>query len=177
MALELSLKVDSEPFKKSVDEARDRFDQAFVVAKNMIASMMLSAVTADIQGSGRFGQKYTDGLTVTVDGDSIVTKLDAPGASIFETGGQIFGDPLLWLPISGTDAEGVRARDYGDKLFSVNRKAGGPPLLFSVRDKSPKYFGVPSITEPKLFHIAETRDRVMSNFKEVFEIALGAVNG
>lgn len=171
MSFELTLRVNPEEFKNGMDAVRDRFDQAFAVSKNMIASMMKTEVTADIQSAGNFGKDFIDGLSVTVDGDAIITKLDAPGASIFESGGTIHGHPMLWLPISGTDAVGVQASDYGDQLFSVNRKAGGVPLLFSIKDRAPKYFGVPSVTIPKKFHIAEIQTRVMDNFKDIFEAA------
>ncbi len=175
--MQISFTVKADAFKKGIDETRDRFDQAFATSLNMVASMMRDEVKADIAGAGNFGSQYTDGLSVTVDGTKITTKLDTPGAGLFETGGTIHGKPLLWLPISGTDAVGVQASDYGSKLFSVNRKAGGVPLLFAIKDHAPKYFGVPSVTIPKKFHIAEIEQRVMAGFKEIFEHALGAANG
>jgi hypothetical protein len=175
--LEFSIEIDAEAFKSSIAKTADQFEAAFSAAKNMIASMMRQEVTQDIQRAGNFGSRFLSGLSVTVDGDTITTKLDAPGASIFEEGGTIHGNPLLWLPISGTDAEGIQASNYGDKLFSVNRKAGGPPLLFSMRDRSPKYFGIPSVEIPKKFHLGEIQQSVMENFKDIFEAALGAING
>ena len=168
MTLQFSIEIETAPFKDSVDAVRDRFDQAFSTAKNMIQSMMLTEVLQDISGAGNFS---TEGVTVTVDGDTITTTIDKPGASIFETGGTIHGNPLLWIAISGTDAEGTQASNYGDKLFSVNRKSG-VPLLFSVKDHAPKYFGVPSVTIPKKFHIEEIQTRVMDNFADVFQNAL-----
>lgn len=173
----MSVEINTDEFKAGLDLVRDRYDQAFAVAKNMIASMMRAGVAADIQGAGNFGNRFLETLTVTVDGDTITTKITAPGADIFETGGTIHGHPLLWIPISGTDAVGIEAGDYGGKLFSVNRKAGGPPLLFSVKDHAPKYFGVPSVTIPKKFHIEDVQARVMGDLKEIFDNALGAANG
>ncbi len=170
--LEVSIKFNSDDFVKSIDTVRDRYSQALAVAKNMIASLMLTAVRADIQSAGAFKGPFLEKVTVTVEGDSIKTTVDAPGASIFETGGTIHGKPLLWLPISGTDAEGTQARDYGDQLFSVNRKSGGVPLLFSIKDHAPKYFGVPSVNISKKFHIAETEQRVMESFPDIVEAAL-----
>lgn len=175
--MELSFEIETAAFKNSIDETRDRFDQAFSVAKNMIASMMKTRVSEDIRRAGNFGDKFLSGLSVEVDGDMITTTINSPGAGIFETGGTIHGAPLLWLPLSGTDAEGIQASNYGDKLFSVNRKTGGVPLLFSIKDRAPKYFGVPSVNIPKKFHIEEIQKAVMDDFKEVFDNALGAVNG
>ena len=173
MTLEISIEVESEEFKKGIENLSDRFEGAFDTAKNMIASMIKTQSTADIQSAGDFGTDYTGALTVEVDGDTITTTLDAPGASIFETGGTIHGNPLLWIGISGTDAEGTRASNYSDGLFSVNRKAGGVPLLFSMADRAPKFFGIPSVFIPKKFHLEEIQMSVMENFKDVFKDALG----
>lgn len=170
--MEIDFKIDTTAFKASIDRVGENYEAAFATAKNMIASMMLEEVTEDIRSAGNFGERFLGGLTVKVDGEAIVTTLDAPGALIFEQGGTIEGNPLLWIPFSGTDAEGVQAKDYGDQLFSVNRNAGGPPLLFSVADRSPKYFGVPSVTIPKKFHIGEIQSRVMDNFEAIFQEAV-----
>ena len=177
MGLKLSITIDKEAFENSVDRVRDRFDQAFPVAANMIASMIRTQSIADIQSAGSFGSKFVDALKVEVNGNTITTSLDAPGASVFETGGVIHGRPLMWIPISGTNAVGIRASDYPGGLFSVNRKAGGRPLLFSVAERAPRYFGIASVTMPKKFHFGEIQKSVMERFKDVFETALGAVNG
>jgi hypothetical protein len=172
LTLELSLKIDAEKFRTSFEALSLEYDNAFETSKNMIASMIRERSQADIMAAGNFGPDFVDALRVEVDGDTIRTTLDAPGANIFEEGGTIHGDPLLWLPISGTDAVGTRAREYGHGLFSVNRKAGGPPLLFSVEDRQPKYFGIPSVFIAKKFHLREIQTLVLENFKTIFEDAL-----
>jgi hypothetical protein len=170
--LEFTVTINAEAFKKSLDNEAEKYDAAFKVAANMIASMMKTAVRDDIRSAGGFGDKYLSGLSVEVEDNVITTTLDAPGANIFEDGGTIKGRPLLWLPLSGTDAVGIPASAYGDQLFSVNRKTGGVPLLFSIKDHAPKYFGVPSVEIPKKFHIAETQVKVMEHFPEIFKDAL-----
>ena len=167
--MDFQITINAEAFRASLDETRDRYGQAMAVAKNMIASMMETQVKADVTGAGNFS---ADSVSVSVDGDTITTSIDLPGADLFATGGTIYGKPLLWLPFSGTDAEGIQASNYGDQLFSVNRKTGGVPLLFSIKDHAPKYFGVPNVNVPQKFHLAEIRERVMSNFTEIFESAL-----
>jgi hypothetical protein len=168
--VEFTVTIEADQFKTDFEKVGENYETAFHTAKNMIASMIETESKADMASAGNFDGR---GLTVTVDGDTITTTLDIPGADIFETGGTIHGNPLLWIPISGTDAVGTRARDYAGGLFSVNRKAGGPPLLFSMADKSPKYFGVPSVFISKRFHLEEIQLSVMENFKSVFERALG----
>lgn len=177
MTLEITISIDQDKFKASFDKIAENFEQAFSTSKNMIASMLKDQIIADITGAGKFGQEFLKGLTVEVDDDSVVTTLTAPGANVFEDGGTIHGTPLLWIPISGTDAEGVRAANYGTQLFSVNRKSGGPPLLLSIADHMPKYFGVASVTIPKTFHIMEIQEKVMTDFRDIFQTALGKANG
>jgi hypothetical protein len=172
LVVDISFTVDTSAFKASLDQKAAEFETAFSVALNMIASMMEKEISLDIRNSGKFGDEYLENLSVEVEGNTITATLDDPNASIFETGGTINGNPLLWLPISGTDAEGIQASNYGDQLFSVNRVAGGVPLLFSVKDRAPKYFGVPSVTIPKKFHIAEIVVGVMQEFPSVLKDAL-----
>jgi hypothetical protein len=97
-------------------------------------------------------------------------------AAIFETGGEIHGNPLLWIPLSGTDAAMNRARamDYPGGVRGGRGKRGGRPLLFSVTDRKPKYFGVESVTIPKKFHLEDDVNNVMSNFRSVFSEAWDA---
>jgi hypothetical protein len=168
--VEFSIKIDTEAFQASLDKVSEDFTDAFAATKNMIASMIKTASDADIRAAGNFGDM---GVTVEVDGDTIRTTLDDPRGNIFEDGGTIHGNPLLWLPLSGTDAEGIRAGEYPGGLFSVNRKAGGVPLLFSVADRAPKYFGIESVNIPKKFHLADIQTNVMANFQQIFKDALG----
>ena len=50
----------------------------------------------------------------------------------------------------------MRARRYNLRLFRIKSKKG-TPLLITPKGK-PKYFGVRSVTEPKLFHIRQIAD-------------------
>jgi hypothetical protein len=170
MALKMSFTVNTDEFKKGLDETRDRYGQAMAVSRNMIASMMQTQVAADVAGAGKYD---TRAVSTLVEGDTITTTIDVPGADLLESGGTIYGHPLLWIPFSGTDAEGIQASSYGDKLFSVNRLTGGVPMLFSIKDRAPKYFGVPNVNVPKKFHVADIQQRVMASLKDIFESALG----
>jgi hypothetical protein len=167
--MKFELAVDTDAFKKGIDEQRDRYQQAFAVALNMIASMMQTQIADDVTSAGNYS---SEAVSTERDGGTITTTIDVPGANMLETGGTIYGHPLLWLPFSGTDAEGIQASDYGSQLFSVNRSTGGVPLLFSINDRKPKYFGVPNVNVPKKFHVAEIHDRVAAAFADIFEAAL-----
>jgi len=154
----------------------ERLQRAISATVNMIASMLLAEGRADISAAGNFGQRWTDGLHVTQQGSGGNMKLffthDIPYATIFETGGTIQGKPLLWIPLSGTDAAGVRASAFPGGLFSARYpRKSGPPLLFSIADKKPRYFGVESVTIPQKFHLTDDVTSVMSNFRAVFDEA------
>lgn len=162
-------------FKQNLAGLHDRFQDALTAAVNMAASMIKAQGDADIASAGKFGARWTGGLHVdpdtTIGNMRISMTHDVPYAGIFETGGEIRGAPLLWIPISGTDAQGTPASEYSGGLFSVNRKSGGRPLLFSIADKQPKYFGIESVTIPKLFHLGQITKSVMGNFRQIFDSA------
>lgn len=171
MTVSLSLSIDTKALAESFEAAGERYQAALKTALNMAASFIQTETLADIRSAGKFGASYTQGLKVTVDNMSINTMLNGKGAALFETGGVVQGNPLLWLPLSGTDAEGTRAADYPGGLFSVKRPSG-VPLLFSISDRKPKYFGIASVTVPKKFHIEEIQLAAMANFKDYFAQAL-----
>lgn len=168
-------KVAGPKFGKNLAGLHDRFEKALTAAANMAASLMQERGRADIAASGNFGGDWVGGLHAKVEGAGLKNMRismyhDKPEAEIFETGGTIEGNPLLWIPISGTDAEGTNVKEYGDQLFSATSRAG-TPLLFSVTDKMPKYFGIESVTIPKKWHLAEIQKSVMANFRKLFEDA------
>lgn len=154
----------------------ERLNRAITAAMNMAASMILELGRADIASAGKFGESWTAGLKMTMEGAAPNMRMylthDIPWAGIFETGGSIHGNPLLWIPISGTDAAGTRASAFGGGLFSAKYpRHSGPPLLFSIADKKPRYFGVEQITIPKKFHLTDDITSVMANFRSIFDDA------
>lgn len=171
-------KVAAPKFRKNLAGLHDRFQAAFSASMNMAASMIKQRGDADIQSAGKFGQRWTAGLHVKVEGNGlknmrISMSHDVDYAGIFQTGGVIKGNPMLWIPLSFSDAKGP-ASQYGGGLFTVHRKAGGAPLLFSMADKLPKYFGIESVTIPKKFHLNEIQKSVMANFRQIFDAAFKA---
>lgn len=165
----------AQKFKQNLAGLADRYEKALGVAANMAASMIKERGDADIKGAGNFGDRWTTGLHVDVEGTlgnmRISMYHDISYADIFENGGTISGNPMLWIPLSFTDAVGVQAKDYPGGLYSVNRPDGGAPLLFSITDRKPKYFGVASVTIPKKFHLGEIERDVMSDFRQIFQNA------
>lgn len=163
-------------FRTQMAGLADRLNKAIGLSLNMVASLIKSAADSDITNAGDFGERWTSGLHVNVEGAMPNMRLymthDIPYASIFETGGIIEGHPMLWIPLSGTDAAGIRASAFGGGLVSARKaRTTGRPLLFSVTDRKPKYFGIEGIVMPKKFHLSEDVTGVMSNYRSIFNRA------
>ena len=173
--IKITISNPSQKLMKNMAGLFERFSAAITAAANETRSFMEDAARADIAASGKFGTRWTAGLhvTLTQTQKNMVLSMthDIPFADIFETGGTITGHPLLWLPISGTDAEGVAPRDYSGGLVSSRypRRNGVRPLLFSLSDKLPKYFGIESVTIPKKWHMDDIINSASANFRAAFQ--------
>lgn len=128
---------------------------------------------ADIKGAGNFGPRWTEGFKVDVkpsNGFLLNARIDVhhtiPYAHVFQTGATIKGKPELWIPLPFANVT-VTAREFPGGLFRVDRKQG-PPLLLSRIDKEPKYFGLPSVTIKKRFHLLEIVSDVMKRFDDFY---------
>lgn len=164
-------------FKDQMDAIGARITKTIDTFMHVIQSMIKEKADADISSAGNFGERWTDGLHVNLEGAAPNMRLymthDVPYASIFETGGTIEGNPKLWIPIPGTDAAMNRARamDYPGGVRGGRGGNRARPLLFSVTDHKAKYFGVDSVTIPKKFHLTEDVNNVMANYRSVFDNA------
>lgn len=170
----------------------DKFGQQFRRATERYGDKVRSAVRGaaldaaeeieekgreDIASAGNFGSRWTEGLkaTVTEGGGNIrinVTE-DVSYWRIFQEGGTIEGNPLLFIPFSDSDAQGVSAKDYPSPLFRVDRLSDGLPILFawSPGTKEPPvatYFGKESVFEPKRFHLVEIAQEVARELPELY---------
>lgn len=172
--ISVTFKYDKGEWKKIFDKYSARLDKAISATANMIASMQRDQFRSNIATSGGNLGTLADGLTVTVQHAPmyalISTFHDRPYAHVFEDGAQIEGN-LLWVPLSNTDARGVRPKEYPGGLFSIKRTATGRPLLFSVSDKQPKYFGIEQVTIPKKWNLHGIQQSIMANFRSVFDDA------
>jgi hypothetical protein len=159
----VSMKIEppiDQQVKQLLDEKAQQIKRSIKSAADTAAENILERGRADISGAGRFGARWTDGLTAPVteeaDGIVITVREAVPYWRVFEYGATIKGKPLLWIPLSfAVEAQGVRASDFPGRLFRVDRKSGGAPLLLSADDKQPKYFAKESVTIPKKFHLVE----------------------
>jgi Bacteriophage HK97-gp10, putative tail-component len=158
-------------FRRSSARLERAGRDAIRLAADDVATEILQEGRADISAAGKFGARWTEGLRADVSegGGSVRVAVthDVSYWRVFEYGATISGNPLLWIPLSFANVPpGTSAKDYGP-LFRVDRKSGGAPLLLSVQDKQPKYFGKEQVVIPKKFHLTEIA-RAAANKLPVF---------
>lgn len=161
-----------EAVTSKIESLQRRLDTTLEIAANRAAREIEVLGRADIQSGGKFGPQWMTGLHVRAepigpDRMKISLTHDVPYWGIFEHGGTIHGNPLLWLPISG---RGTSPPNGG--LFSARYpRKSGPPLLFSTADKKPSYFGLASVTIQPKFHLRRDMETVMAGFQATFKQA------
>jgi len=161
-------------FKAAQGRQYRRVQRAMGATAREAAAQIKERGDADISSAGNFGRRWTDGFRVTTllrgNDYTVQSKSDTVGFNVFEYGATIRGKPLLWIPLSfAPDAQGVSARDFRGGLFRVDRKNGGAPLLLSVADRRPKYFGKASVRIPRKFHIRTIAREVARSTKAIFK--------
>lgn len=132
------------------------------------------AVSEVVASGGNFGGKWTEGIHATViEGNGFNSQIqvtsDIPFFSVFNNGVTIKGNPFLWLPLSFGEAAGQRVSSYSGRLFMVNRRTGGPPLLLSIESKQPLFVGLSSVTIKKKWDMASVIQNVMRGFAGMIE--------
>ncbi len=153
----------------------DRVGQAAAKTMLEVSKTILQRGRAQMKSAGKFGSaRWQSGLTapVVTGGNSLnVAVAHSEGRKfwIFEKGGVIKGSPLLWIPLSfAKEAKGVLARNFPGGLFRVDRKGGGAPLLLSIKDQKPKYFGKASVKIPRKFFIRDIAKQVSRQMRAIY---------
>lgn len=161
-------------FQRAMTRNADKIRTAVRKAAQDVADDIEDLGSTDIENAGNFGSRWTDGFHARVSEGGghirIAVTEDVPYWRVFQYGAVIRGKPLLWIPLSGAaDAQGVRASEYGGRLFRVDRKSDGLPLLLAPgKPAQVKYFGKESVTIPKKFHLLEIVQSVSRKFKDYY---------
>lgn len=155
-----------------------------------VGQLALQAVRADAAAGG-LTRKWQSAFRLSVfpQGDvsleaAAVVRSAIPYAAIFETGGHIAGNPLLFLPLeanlpvrSGGRRWSPRAfaQSFGE-LHSVANRAGNPLLVGRGRDGRtvPVFVGVPAVTVPKRLHFYAAVARAAAQLDGLFQQRLAA---
>jgi hypothetical protein len=151
--------------------------QATLAAGEMVADETQSKGRADIATAGRFGPRWTSAFTSKAhpipDGVTVVSSMSGWAGlhwRPFEEGGEVQGQPLIWIPFSDGDAVGVPLSQYPAPLIHRTSR-GGLPLLISTSTHRGAYFGKESITVRKFFHLEEICHDVGETIDDKFETA------
>ena len=149
-------------FKAAATKNKSLLARSITAAARDVAEYILVKGRANMRAAGDFDSaRWQLGLHADVTpkfgaitNPRIVVYHDVKYFNIFEYGGIIRGKPMLWIPLSYTGLT-MRAREYGRRygLFRVDRKKDGLPLLISIRDGKPKYFGKKQVRMPRKFRI------------------------
>lgn len=157
------------------EEIKQRTQKALAVATQKLADNIQQKGRDDISGAGKFGTRWTQGFTATVDGEgnarTIVLRHAVAYWRVHQYGALIRGQPLLWIPLREGDP---RARDFPGRLFRVDRKGGGAPLLMSADDKQVKYTGHESVRIPKKFHLVEIAHAETKTLGALFKLEMAS---
>jgi hypothetical protein len=144
---------------------------------NMVASFWQDETTGDISTS--LGPTWADTVRADVE-DVALSNMrwsmhggdNAAALRLFNEGGTISPGKKMWIPLSGTDAAGIRAGAFPGGLSGSRRDAprrdGGPPLLFSKADGQPKYFGIDSVNVKKRLNLEDDRNATIANMQAFF---------
>jgi len=160
MSLRITYKTTEGDFEEAIVANYLTIEEAGTAAIKTAADIVKSGGRASIASAG-FGPKWQNTLRVDVfpkrepSANAAAWVYHKIGyAGIFEEGGQIKGQPKLWLPLKGTPKKIGRHRTTperlaigtGQKLFQIKR-AGKPPLLAAnIRSTSKRAGGKVSLS-------------------------------
>jgi hypothetical protein len=147
-------------FKLQVRKFSEKQTRAIQTAATSVSQDIEQLGRANIRAGGNFGSpRWQQGFRAKVSFQSRVNITIRITHSeklwvVFEEGRVIRGRPLLWIPLSFSQAGQlkVRARDYPGKLFRVNRPGRAPLLL---DDSGPQYFGKEQVRIPRKWHLRD----------------------
>lgn len=129
-------------FDDAMEEAAGDLKRTAMATAAKAASILQAGARADIAGAG-FGRRWQGATKAKVYPESAISLTPTihvynaiPFSGIFETGGDILGKPMLWLPLPSAPLtlKGAKLRpknyfrEVGQPLYSMNLP-GKPPML------------------------------------------------
>jgi hypothetical protein len=156
-----------------LERIKQRIQRSLANAASRLVDSTLSKGRADISGAGRFGARWTTGLTAAITGEGNVRTITyrhaVPYWRVFQYGAIITGKRgLLWIPLPG-----VSPNERGD-FFQTSRK--GNLLLFKKVGKGiiPLRVGKESVRIPKKFHLVEIVRAEAKTFGALYRVEMAS---
>lgn len=164
-------------FKTQVKNFTKKQVTAIQTAANHAAQEIETLGRANIRAGGDFSSaRWQEGFRAKVSfASSVNITIRITHAvrywKVFEEGRTIRGKPLLWIPLSFSQAGQlkVRARDFPGKLFRVDRP-GRAPLL--MNEAGPQYFGKTSVRIPRKWHLRDIVRRTARRMSTFYREAM-----
>lgn len=158
-------------FKALVDRFAEKSAAATQAATQQAATEIEFQGRENIRAAGS-SATLQDGFHTEVTNQIINVKHDAPFWLQFEEGRVIQGRPLLWIPLSfATEAQGIKARNFPQPLFRLDRP-GKAPLLLTKADRKPMYFGKSTITITKKWNLRGIVRQVADQMDQFYKEAM-----
>jgi hypothetical protein len=155
------------------DAIKARIQKATVAAVQKLSDNILQKGRADMASAGNFSSaRWQQGLTADISGDGASRTITISHAvsywKVFQDGATIHGKPLLWIPF------GNNKGPFPGRLFFVQPKSGGAPLMMSADDKQAKLHGHDQVTIPKKWHLVEIAQTEAKTLGALFRVEMGA---
>lgn len=171
-----------EQLRRNLDKAHEVMKKAVSATAKETAKELRSAIFEDIQSSGDFGKPWKSSVKVESaigDGEATITvrysssKL-GQAAKLFETGGTVHGDPLLWIPLNDRQSLRKAIVRAGGAVYVHGRDGGH--YLIGRKTRKVIAIGAEQINQHKRFHIQEAVRRVADRVPAIYRAKLAKLN-
>ena len=136
--------------QQTTRRASDTVKTKMAGAMQKAQQAILNQGRQDIQSAGKFGSRWTDGLTADIEEEekmiSITVREAVPYWRVFQDGKTIRGQPLLYF------------------------KPGVPILNRKGQQTNPEVISVPQVTIPKKFHLVEICRDVADTLGQLYKL-------
>jgi len=183
MAMRLSMRGDpAEQFRRDLDKYRRNIEEALARTARKVAAEIKTEIFKDIQSSGNFGKPWKSAVKVETaikPGRAVITIRSSSSplgqaAKLFEHGGDVHGQPLLWIPLNDRQSLRKAIVAAGGAVYVQSR--AGKHLLIGRDTHRPIAIGVESITQQKRFHIHDVVERVARQVLDIWRKKLAKLN-
>jgi Family of unknown function (DUF6441) len=171
-------------FSGDMASASSSVSKASSAAMAQCGELALSAGRASIASAG-FGTKWQQGLKAEVSEKSVFIHHEIPYSAIFEDGGVIRGNPILWIPLPSTPktigGQRTTAKLWAARVGKLIMLKGpsGKPMLYGTmpgtKRRVPLFVGEDAVTIPKKFDVEGAVRRATEQLPALYEANRGTL--